>query len=367
MYHCIKRVKGRLYLYEQTSTRHGAQVSTQSRYICAVDPATGELMPTGKTPAGALQDIMHDTAARASVAASLQSAGAVSLSLHAKQGRKSPAQGKKPLSLHPQNPAKFETHGLRIRKDTAARLKISPHSLTEAHTAALRTLQGLGVPIDALPRVSLCNGWKLRRKFHKWAKCWTITAPRQTGGLRERARRLFMRTLAALQLDALEAHRPDLFKALSLQIEPNHAATARALRKYLLHTGGKGKLGKVLALKFWGNMPAIRTGKTSRLHPSKLALLEYGRQGDWRRQAVLLLAEIQQRGAVAVSARAVQERNRAQATMRRLERLQRENGRLSRADRLALGRAQARAELHNLQIQKINSLREILQLDGRHG
>ena len=48
-YQTIKTIKGRQYLYEQTSFRENGRVKTVSRYICPVD-SSGNIKPSAPIP-----------------------------------------------------------------------------------------------------------------------------------------------------------------------------------------------------------------------------------------------------------------------------------------------------------------------------
>lgn len=191
-------------------------------------------------------------------------------------------------------------------------------------------------------------------------------------GTANRARAGFRRALADAKLHALKTQSPNAYRALTLQAETAQRATRLELRKYLLSGNGRGRLAKALTVKLFGVIDPIRTGRSGTLPAAHLGLSEYGNRSDAIEDTALLLAEIaaHNKGYRGTLNATKSELRKARAALTRAKSQGFSLGKLAKGARMRWGhsrrrevhRAEARAALHQIRLERLNSLRAAFRL-----
>ena len=201
---------------------------------------------------------------------------------------------------------------------------------------------------------------------------WLLWFGRFGKGTANRARAGFRRALADAKLQALKTQNPDAYTALTLHARTAQKETLRALRKYLMNGNGRGRLAKALAVKLFGVIDPIRTGRSGILPAAHLGLSEYGNRSDAMEDTALLLVEIEAhqdgyRGALNATK---SELRKARAAVTRAKGQGFSFAKLAKGERVRWGyrrrrelrRAEARAALHQIRLERLNRLRAAFRL-----
>ena len=203
-----------------------------------------------------------------------------------------------------------------------------------------------------MPKLVIKQGfWQRQRHFPK-LNTWAVVVSWRRKGANAAIRNALHTTMAQQKLHLLKTHKPEAWAELSQQIQNHEVETRRGLRKYCLHSRSKHRLANVLAVKIFGNMPMVKTGKRSKLDPAKLGIMQYGPRGKWQDEATQMLVAMSKKGPDCYLAEIQKQRRAAFASINYTNRKK-----WGREHRLALGRAQARAELLDAQYKKARALK----------
>lgn len=329
-YHVIKVVKGRKYLYEQASFRDGKTVRTNSRYIGAVDPRTGEVTQADSNESGFINQFRQEIRDRIVIAGAEEAEPS---------SKDAPEIGGSP-------------QGLQIKID-CERFKISRYSLEEDWRKHRDRLLKLAIFPKKSPRVFIEYGRRLRVFKRFLSDVYVVTIPKYSKGNREHLRREYRRAISLASIEAVEKERPDLFARLSLQFDERFRETQTLLNKYIMATNDRDAMIKAIVLKYFCSMPPIAGGK---LEPKKIGLVEYGKREKWQDEAASLMADIQRRGWYNLYAESMDEARKANSAVHFIAQDKKQWG---RRKKLAMRRAEIRIRLNEEKAEKLKILKEV--------
>ncbi|WP_413207020.1 hypothetical protein [Rhodospirillum sp. A1_3_36] len=327
-YRVVKWVKGRAYLYDQTSYRVGRKVRTTSRYVGPATAATHA--PSSK--------VMASPGERAS-----------------------PVQRKVTLPEGASEPM--------IEADLGA-LRIGREPLRNWHVNAMRSLDGLGMDLSKVPPVTVKHGLSVRVRKGRFGGGYVVTLPRGQRGNRNAVRDAYGKALAATMLDGLQEQRPDLHQALALHFDQSYRATTRAVMDYIANSRDRNKWALVLTAWAWGKVSPVyadRSGMRSRfIAPRMLGLQQWGERKDWRADAEATLGAVLRKGYGPERTRHSEEWKKARFAERNAEEAFRK-ARIGKrgAARKTWRRAQARVSALREQAFALETLNGVFGLDAQ--
>ena len=350
-YQVVKTIKGKKYLYSQSTYREGGKVKTISHYLGAVDSATGlinkpsdqirphdtanqveqVLAQTPRQPAEIearkitknteqiLEASNHTEPAsppktlRDFLALMAKETGMQVVDTHSNDTAKAIRETiekppKPPLTLKPATqkdpmptqtkPAKKTTQVTPlpvVSFQLKASCPISLPSLSHEHRQQLKTLKQYGIDPTKFPPVTVKHGAGYSHYKPAFKKGLVITAPKR-GFNRETLRTEYRKALHRVFIETLEQEAPEKFYPFQYAFDQSYRQTQDALTRYLANCNGKNSFYKILALKFFNIMSPVPTGKRTTLAPDKIGLVEYGKRADWKAEYTVIMAEIDKQG-----------------------------------------------------------------------
>lgn len=263
-YQTIKTIKGRQYLYEQTSFRENGKVKTVSRYICPVD-SSGNIKPS---------DPILDQEA--------QTTNQVDEVLI--------QESNSPTVSTPEPEQKLT---LQIKADLRLH-KIGQSSLTNEYKNFIRHLQGRGLKIKAFPKISILTDSMTRLKGFSGGHEIHVPAKNKEGA-RAKFWREFRKTTSEIYLNEIEKQDPKYFSGLKLNLEKSFKQQNKAIASYIMQSKRNEFFKIGLTLHFlYSKMVSQWT--QSKLKPEKIGFSGYADRPTWKKDAILIMAEIQKDG-----------------------------------------------------------------------
>ncbi len=284
-YRIIKWVKGRPYLYEQSSFRVGGKVRTESRYMGAASNADVAAVRTRQETRRAVAELTGGGNDKPADQTTPSPPEADPL----------PATQTQPICRRAVITTMENARPLTIKADLSA-LRIAEKPLQTWYGTAQASLARQGINLSAMPPVTVRHG--LYAGFHKawFGRGYVVTLPRGKKGNRTTVRTAFSKAVAAAALDAVQAQQPDLFSQLSLQFNETHRATTLAVIQYVANTRDRWKWAIVMTAWTWNRVPPIFANKkrtrSDLIEPSSVGLYEWGDRKDWRADAEAALATV---------------------------------------------------------------------------
>ncbi len=350
-YTVIKTVKGRKYMYMQESYRQGGKVLTKSRYLGAVDSATGEVGGVSVGSSEFIEKYQVEIRDRILVAGDPRRS----------RPEEERARREHEVREKARNAARGAEKGGKNRLDVrinCSRHKISAYALEEDYKGFQKRLQRFGV---SLPSVVLKYGFRLRlyqteeKEKGKSSSRFVVSVPRFVKVSREYIRREYRRALARASLAAIQKEKPEAYAGLSLHFDRSFFETQKLLNRFILSTNEKDALMRAAALKYFGVLHPIASGK---LKPSKLGIIEYGKRKTWEDEAASLMVDCHRRGWSNVYSEAMAEERKAQNSTHFIALDKKQWG--IRKKR-ALKRAEIRVLLNREKQEKLKILRKIFR------
>lgn len=337
----VKWIKGKPYIYEQTSYREGGKVKTESRYI-------------GAASADALA-VRSSTRERVTSASDTPTPEALPVTPTPETTDAEPRE-REDAAVNLTNSAPVLTVRANLKK-----YGISQTALEREHAAALRRLSRLGVDPATVPPVTIKHGAGVGFRRRLFSRGYVVTLPRWQKGNRSALKAAFSKAVARASLDALKEHAPERFTSLAETFDDAFRDTTVNLTKYILATGNPLALGMVLQLRWFGNvMPVARN-----VEARSVGLVEYGRRKTWQDEAAAIMAEVQSKGFAAVHAECLAEHGKARAEETRAANEYRAlsifNPKRAKAKR-RYRRAVARLEAQALMVRKLGMLESAFDL-----
>ena len=272
-YRVIRTIKGRQYVYEQTSVRDGNKVRTMSRYIGPVDP----IQQTAR------QKVVQTLADVSGTKERVQEAIVPDAEVLTKPSDE-------PLEPPPRPPPASESApSLRI-KINAAKF-ISEARLQKDFQKAVSSLRRAGVSTAKFPDITLKYGSSIGYHKKAFSDAYVVKLPRWIKPKREEFRTACHKAISRACLDQIITQRPDLLKDIAYRFDESFKATQDILNRYLLWSEGSSNFNSLLILKFFGTMPKLRYVK-----PETIGLVEFGKRKTWEDEFVSVHANIIKRG-----------------------------------------------------------------------
>ena len=246
-YQVIKTIKGKRYLYNQSTYRDGGKVKTISEYIGVADETAD------KTRQALLKQI-----------------------------EQAPEPESEELTL--QIPV-INLNGT---------IKISLNALKSQFKKTAHQLEKYGVSPQKFPEITLKHGKEYRHYKPAFKQKLTVTVPKKYG--REKLRKEYRTALHRGFIETLEQEVPEKIAPFKYAFDKAYRDTQNALTHYLMNCNSRGSFARVLALKFFSVINPIPTGKRQHLAPHKLGLIDYGKRENWKADYSQLMAEIDKKG-----------------------------------------------------------------------
>jgi len=244
----IKTIKGKQYLYEQTSYRVNGKVKTESRYI------------------GAVSDVAHAT------------------------NSDTPSQPEPPTSETPP-PEKTELT-LQIKADLTKH-KISVSALTAQYEKYTAFMQQRGIDPEHIPPIKIVKGSTSSAKKSRFKNQYKITVPRgKQKGARAECWRNVRKAQAYSYLDGLEKTDPKYYAGLKENLSKTYHKQNKAIATYIMSSKREEVFKIGLTLHFlYSKMVSTWTQK--HLPPERIGLSDYSDRPTWRDDTATLMAEIE--------------------------------------------------------------------------
>lgn len=304
-YLAIKKVKGHQYGYLQESYREGGQVRTRTvEYLGALDPATASRLRSIKSELRTL-DAKQLTAPVRSVVANLatQSSpvpepGPPKLIQSAATPEASPEQTVITKVSGTQNiQSSASANRLHFPADLSD-FKVNHTAIERTHTRFVSALQKAGGSPTTMPEVTIRYGHPNRLERRRDGS-YVVYASRRTQNKQHQLNktalwRNYRRALASAYLDSLAADQPEKHHQLQARLDSSHRDTTRLLVQSLATASSPvERLGLSLQLRFWNRLPQRLQKKSA---AESFGQVSFGTVNDWRREAVIVLAEAQRPG-----------------------------------------------------------------------
>lgn len=315
-YQVVKTIKGKKYLYAQSTYREGGKVKTVSHYIGAVDPQTGVLIEPSDHPD---HPRPHNTADQIEQVLA---------------------------EKHPPEPL--------LKFKLKEHCKISIPSLKNEYQEQLTALEKYGIDPEKFPPVTIKHGSKYSHYKPALKNELVITAPKN-GFNREELRTEYRKSLHQNFIEILEREAPEKLYPFKYAFDKSYRQTQDALTKYLFNSNSKNRFYKILALKFFNMMNPVPTGKRTQLDPTKIGLMEYGKREDWKAEYATVMTAIDKHGIKKIHAKASEEINKARAGQRKT--IEKKTIFFMRK-RKTVKRLQARIEANQELIKKLNLIKQ---------
>lgn len=271
----IKTIKGKQYLYEQTSYRVEGKVRTESRYLGAVDPSTGQLKKSSQKSAQAAKTAHLVEEVIKPTSEALE---------HVPQESTPEQSTEKPQKLT-----------LQIKADLEAQ-KISRRSTESAFISFGNFLQNKGIQVEHIPEIQIKNGKAHSLRKSRLQDRYIVTIPKAfKSGSRGEFWRTYRKAQAKAYLDALERTDLRYFEGLKGNIQIYYKRQNQAIAAYIMRSKRKEVFKIGLTLHFlYSKMVSAWTEK--HLSPEKIGLANYSNRSTWRDDVAALMAEIQEKG-----------------------------------------------------------------------
>jgi hypothetical protein len=228
-YKVIKRIKGRQYIYEQSSYRLGNKVKTKSKYIGPVNPrASGGSAHT--------QPVKEPT----------------------------PAPEKESVDVDDKSSWILEQQ---LTLDIGVDLNfhgINEDSIIEEHRRVISKLKDKSISLDGFPRVQIKYGKEVNTTKKKIInRKYVVTLPYEGG--KYKFKREVSKAIVKTTLDHLKKHRPDFYtNKIKAVFKPSYQTTQKALISYLRNSRDKKRGVKISVLKRWGKFSPLYGSKLKR-------------------------------------------------------------------------------------------------------
>jgi hypothetical protein len=291
-FHIVRTIKGRQYIYEQTSVREGDRVRSITRYIGPADPIYGIrqalIKAIGDTKG--TQEEVGDLLQRADDHKAFSAS-----SINPPEAR--------PTERPPTRPKRTSIITSRI---SFRWLKIQKKAFQKDIEDVLRMLRLNDVTTtQSFPNIVLRFGKLGHHKGrHQGRDAYFVSVPLFWRGKREQFRQHYRMALAKAMLDTLAAESPKTYEALAYRFDRHYKSTQDLITGYLvsLNLSWVDEKVKVLALRWFNMIHEIKgynrkEKKRWRVSPEKIGLFHYGKQPEsWRDEFAMLYAEMRKKG-----------------------------------------------------------------------
>lgn len=342
-YKVIKKIKGNLYLYLQTSFRAGGKVKTKSVYLGAVSggggsAGTGQTIPppsaeghdAGDIQPGLDLDTHHDGATPSESPTEPRGQA---------KATQTPPQSEKPAGSPPgdktgvrasaetmatdrpesgqlheapkgQKQAKTQS-GKKVAETMATaegieakikikidleRHRISEKGLLSVLKNQISTLQGVGLDTSKLAKIKLVyssvNETEPRHKKSLLSSNYKVYIPAYHKGNRTKFLQEYRRAVAKQGLDLVRSEDPALYSQIKSAFDESYKRTNQALSSYLLATTDKNKSVKAFIVRFFGIYHGKMTGTQQ---AEDLGLTDTTRE-TWTDEYADIMGDIAKRG-----------------------------------------------------------------------
>lgn len=367
-YQVVKTIKGKQYLYLQSTYREGKKVKTISHYVGAINSETGVLTEPSDD---ADHPRPHNTAEQIEQVLAqgfdpLHPQETIEKVRQVLKKKKQPKIFRRVLNVEEKKPKIEQSQPKTEKKPVTdkpnpvitfslkANCKISLSALEKEHQKHLNFLKKHDIDPTKFPPVTVKHGKKY--SHHKPAFKWglVITAPKEKFN-REKLRTEYRKALHRAFIDTMEHEAPEKMYAFQYTFDKSYQQTQDALTKYLFNTNSKDRFYKVLALKFFHVINPIPTGKHAKLAPEKIGLVEYGQRESWKDEYASIMTAIDKHGIKTLSDNAHNEIAKANKGQR--ETIKKKTIFFMRK-RKTIKRLQARIEANQELIKKLNLIRK---------
>ncbi len=265
-YQVIKTIKGKPYLYEQSTYRENGKVKTISRYIGAVDPTSHQvsIKPTVQSQEAQTTHDINEVVG---------------------QVKEPPEQAPDKLTL--------QQLTLHIRTDLNPH-KIGQLALEREYFSFTKQQQERGLKPNQIPPISIVKGSKV--EFKKSSSGYLVSLPKkQQPGGRADFWRTFRKATAHSYLDAIAKQDPQYFEGLKANLKTSYKQQNHAISAYIMHSKRKDVFKIGLTLHFLYSK-TVSTWTQKHLPPEKIGLSDYSNRSTWRNDTAVLMGEIQKEG-----------------------------------------------------------------------
>lgn len=276
-YQVIKTVNGHRYRYLQTSYRLGDKVRTHSTYLGPVDA-------TLRQPSAKQATTSPPTEPIPTIPAPLYSSTPSLPETLSRLPEDSPPNPGPTASLSvPSLPPAFHS-GIDLR-----RYNISLSRLQRRDAQFRTQLQAIGFDTTKLPSFLLKHSAKgFSCRFQPRHNRILLTIPhRHRKGDRTRLEHEITRAYALIRLEATSRQHPAVFRHLSLHFRPLFRTSQKLLAQLLRLDHRPDPTARILALRFFGNLPA---GSLPFTTPERFGLDPFHRRRSWQDEAASLYA-----------------------------------------------------------------------------
>ncbi len=176
--------------------------------------------------------------------------------------------------------------------------KVNHTAIERSHKRFAVALQQAGGDPTTMPEVTIRYGHPDRLERRRDGS-YVVYASRRTQNKRHQLNktalwRNYRQALASAYLDGLATDQPGAHHQLRTQLDASHRDTTRLLVRNLAAASSPvERLGLSLQLRLWHRAPQRLQKKTS---PESFGQVSFGTVNDWRREAVIVLAEAQRPG-----------------------------------------------------------------------
>ena len=258
----IKTIKGRRYIYEQTSYRVGQKVVTKTKYIGA---ASGDYV-ANHTPSPASEFVQSETITKV-------------------------------VNIVDNAPVHNEIKELTLQNSYGFEIQsISSGAVDSQQSNFESLLRKNGYSQLGIPKLTISPGSKSEIKKGILGKSYTITLPKEkTRGARASFWQNYHKVQGFQYLDSIKKTNPDKFKKLENDLCECYSKQNKAIRTYIARTQRDGVFGVGLTLHFiYSKMVSAWTQR--KLSPEEIGLSDYSSRKTWKDDTVILMAEIHKEG-----------------------------------------------------------------------
>lgn len=276
-YLVIKVIRGKKYLYRQSSYRVGKKVFTKCRCLGRADKIVlnsegSDVQSTDETPS----EIKPRISDRGKEGA---------LGISASQ-LNSQLQAFKSADISPRNTTALS---IRIPLQNHA---VSSRSLQKEVKLALNSLDRLGIPAEQFPDITVKHGYFPRFKRRWKTGKYVCTIPWKSKGTRTKFKRAYSNAVSNATLDALGRHDPEKYAQIACAFDQEYRASTKAISTFLKHTSPKG-FYSVVALHCFG---VVNKSKECLPHAEKLGMLDFNKRRGWRDEATKMMSQVRRKG-----------------------------------------------------------------------
>jgi hypothetical protein len=287
-YLVTRTIKGHQYLYLQEGHREGDKVLIKYRYLGAV---SGINKGTSQKIERHIDALAECQASKENILEILKAPGISEQEINKKLKKIRTDTNKitdKVLKIQPplDLPPKIKINA------NLKRFNISDKPLQRDYETVWYKLKKAGVTTTKIPRFSFDSAFSSKVKTDKLrGNKISITLPWfwEKKGRANEFRQEYRKALGGVVIDSLKSDNPELFKQMKGHLKQSHKSTQEALISYFNATIRHQH--KALSVKLFGTAP-----KATRLKPSELGLVEYGKRRTWEEEFKAVFAHMMRFG-----------------------------------------------------------------------